>query len=57
MFLTTSRSVFLRVKNVANKFVQEIKTHTFVLSYFPKKAHFMKECEKIGHSQTGQRWQ
>ena len=57
-FVIIPRPIFLRTRNISNKYAQKIKTH-FVQQrlFFWKIVPFMRYCGKIFYSRTGHRLQ
>jgi hypothetical protein len=58
-FMTISRSVLLRVRNVSDKNCREHHNKHFISNdfYFPKIVSFIRQCGKTWYSQTEHRWQ
>ena len=56
-FMTISRWIILRMKNVSNKSCRENQNTHFIFSnFFPKIVPFMRQCRKMWWSQRGHKW-
>ena len=58
-FMIISRSVHLKMRNVSDKIVEKIKTHTLcsVIFFFRKSGRLWDNVDKVRYSRAGNRWQ